>query len=72
MLDIDACGLSCPEPVIMLKKGLKESDEIRLLVDNKTSVETCGRYARSLGLNVEVKTEAKPYELLIKRVEKQI
>ena len=63
---IDACGLSCPEPILMLKNGMKGCEEdITLLVDNKTSVETCSRYAESQGYVVTVQAETKPYEIVI-------
>ncbi len=65
MLKIDACGLSCPEPVIMLKKGMKESQQILLLVDNKTSVETCSRFADSKGYKVDVSENQGVYHLTI-------
>lgn len=65
MLKIDACGLSCPEPVIMLKKGMQQSQEILLLVDNKTSVETCSRFADSKGFKVDVTEEDGIYHLSI-------
>ena len=34
MVEIDARGRSCPEPVIMAKRALKENEEIDVLVDN--------------------------------------
>jgi len=68
MKTIDACGLSCPEPILMLKNGLKaDKEDILLLVDNKTSVETCSRYAISQGFEVTIQSERKPYEINIKR-----
>jgi len=33
MFELDASGLSCPEPVILLKKAVREYDEVRLTVD---------------------------------------
>ena len=51
---IDACGLSCPEPVLKLKKVVDVEDEIELLVDNRASVENCSRFARSKGFGVSV------------------
>jgi len=51
---VDARGLSCPEPVLRLKKALDGADEIELLADNQASVENCGRFARSKGFRVSV------------------
>lgn len=67
MIKIDACGLSCPEPVYLLQKGLAQDNEIVLLVDNKTSVESCSRYALSKGLTVNVITKDNVHELTIKK-----
>lgn len=51
---IDACGLSCPEPVLLLKQALSAAngDGIELLVDNRISVENCTRFAESQGFRV--------------------
>ena len=44
MVEIDARGRSCPEPVIMAKRALKENEEIDVLVDNRASLENVQRY----------------------------
>ena len=51
---VDACGLSCPEPVLKLKKVIDGADEIELLVDSQACVENCSRFARSKGFSVSV------------------
>ena len=51
---VDACGLSCPEPVLKLKQVIDGADEIELLVDSQVCVENCGRFARSKGFRVSV------------------
>jgi len=58
MIVIDARGLSCPEPVIRLKRVINgcdvtRCDEIRLLVDNPISLETCSRFAASAGFSAQ-------------------
>lgn len=68
MIKIDACGLSCPEPVYLLKRGLKEDNEVVLLVDNRVSVENCSRYAEMNGYAVSVNTNNTVHELTIKKV----
>jgi len=67
ILKIDANGLSCPEPVILLKKAITSHNEITLLVDNQTSVATCGRYAESKGYSAEVSRADGGYVLEIKK-----
>lgn len=67
MIVIDACGLSCPEPIMRLRDKIGESDEITIKVDNQTSVEGCSRYAKSQGCSVEVIEENDIYKLIIRR-----
>ena len=39
VINVDARGCSCPEPVIMVKKAIaQEHDKITVLVDNKTAL----------------------------------
>ena len=51
---VDACGLSCPEPVLKLKQVIDGADEIELLVDSQVCVENCSRFAGSKGFSVTV------------------
>jgi TusA-related sulfurtransferase len=67
MIKIDASGLSCPEPMILLKKGLMNNVEVVLVVDNKTSVETCSRFAQSKGYSVDVKSNDGIHEITVKK-----
>ena len=56
MKEVDARGLSCPEPVIMAKKALKESpDGIDIHVDNVASKENVSRYLEAMGCKVSLK-----------------
>lgn len=64
---VDACGYSCPEPVIRLKRVIDKHDEIDLLVDNRTSTEICGRFARSKGFTVDTRREDDIYILEIRK-----
>lgn len=46
VINVDARGCSCPEPVIMVKKAIaQEHDKITVLVDNKTALENIKRFA---------------------------
>ena len=62
---VDACGLSCPEPVLKLKQVIDTESEIELLVDNRASVENCSRFARSRGFDVTVDNGNGRYALLL-------
>lgn len=56
---IDARGLSCPQPVILIKKEVDKSHEeqYELLTDNMTCVENVSRFADSAGYDTEYSRE---------------
>jgi len=65
---IDAVGRSCPEPVLMTKKGLEESPAgVSVVVDNPIAVENISRFASNKGYKVEKKEENELYTLVITR-----
>lgn len=52
---IDARGLSCPEPVIMIRKAMASNENAyEIIVDNVASRENVTRYANHQGYNVTV------------------
>jgi TusA-related sulfurtransferase len=51
---VDARGLSCPEPVLLLKRVIDDSREVELMVDSNVSVEICTRFAVSRDFRVSV------------------
>lgn len=50
MKNIDCRGLSCPEPVIMTKRALKEDSEVTVTVDSRVPMENISRFARALNI----------------------
>ncbi|MBN1930292.1 MAG: sulfurtransferase TusA family protein [Desulfobacterales bacterium] len=52
---VDARGLSCPQPVLMLINALKKTDEgeIEVLVDTEASKENVSRAAEGKGWKVK-------------------
>ena len=52
--EIDARGLSCPQPVILTKKALEDHGEIVVIVDNETAQENVKRMAQSQGCDVKI------------------
>lgn len=64
---IDARGLSCPIPVIMVQKAVKtEPDTLEVLVDNKPAVGNVTRFANNSGYDVTVKElEDEEYSLVL-------
>ena len=53
---VDARGYSCPIPVIMVQKAVKDApDKLEVLVDNQTAVGNVTRFANNNGYDVAVK-----------------
>jgi TusA-related sulfurtransferase len=66
---IDARGLSCPQPVILTNKKMKELSKgiFEVLVDTDTSRENLSRLASETGWQVEVKKEDEDYRLILRK-----
>ena len=68
MKQLDARGLSCPEPVIMIRKAMQSADkEYEIIVDNVAARENVTRFAEHQGCKVSVKESGGEYTLLITR-----
>ena len=64
---IDARGLPCPQPVVLTKKGLEESDQVTTIVDNNIAVENVTKLAKSKGCTVEVEEKEGVFYLQISK-----
>ena len=51
---VDARGLACPQPVILTRKALQESDAVTTIVDNETAKSNVSRMAAKQGYQVDV------------------
>jgi selenium metabolism protein YedF len=51
---VDARGLACPQPVILTRNALQESDAVTTIVDNETSKSNVSRMAAKQGCQVDV------------------
>ncbi|NMB09113.1 MAG: hypothetical protein GX982_00295 [Tissierellia bacterium] len=51
---VDARGLSCPEPVVLTMKAVKDNDEVEILVDTNVSKENVRRFLEGKKYLVEV------------------
>ena len=68
MTKLDACGLSCPEPVIMISNAMKSGDrEYEIKVDNRVSKENVTRYAEHQGYKVSVAEADGEFTLTIRK-----
>ncbi|MCL2028809.1 MAG: sulfurtransferase TusA family protein [Deltaproteobacteria bacterium] len=65
MKTLDARGMSCPEPLLMLKNALKTEKGIILLVDSNNALDNCRDYARKNGFSVNAATDADNYKIYI-------
>ncbi|MDR0861945.1 MAG: sulfurtransferase TusA family protein [Oscillospiraceae bacterium] len=66
-ITVDALGLSCPEPVLKLKKVIGGAKDIELLVDSRSCVENCTRFAESKGFAVSVSGGRGQYVMTLKK-----
>lgn len=61
---LDARGLSCPEPVIMIRKAMmSKENQYEMIVDNPTSKENVMRYAEHQGYHVIIEEGNGEYTL---------
>ena len=61
---LDARGLSCPEPVIMIRKAMmSKENNYQMIVDNPTSKENVMRYAEHQGYQVAIEQKDGEYTL---------
>ena len=67
---VDARGLLCPMPVVMVQKAVKDGtpQQVEVLLDNPCSVENVTRFAGNNGYEVEVRpADDDEYTLVLTR-----
>ncbi|MCI7096138.1 MAG: sulfurtransferase TusA family protein [Clostridiales bacterium] len=68
MKHLDARGLSCPEPVVMIRKAMMSGERAyEIVVDNVTSKENVTRYAEHQGYTVSVCQSGSEFTLQIQK-----
>ena len=68
MKQLDARGLSCPEPVIMIRQAMQSGDAAyEMMVDNHAAKENVTRYAEHQGYTATVKQEGGDYTLTMQK-----
>lgn len=67
--NVDARGLSCPQPVILTRRALQQvgSGEVVVLVDTMTQVHNCTRTAQKLGWEVRYEQKGEIFELRLRK-----
>ena len=65
---IDARGLSCPQPVILVMKAIERGEfPIEAIVDTATARENVSRMAQKSGCQVEITPEDGDFRLIVKK-----
>lgn len=66
---IDARGLSCPMPVVMVQNEVKKSApaELTVMVDNRVAVENITRFASIQSYTVSVEENNGEFTLTLKK-----
>ena len=68
MKQLDARGLSCPEPVILIRKAMQSGEAAyEMMVDNHAARENVTRYAEHQGYAVTVRQEGSDYTLTMSK-----
>jgi len=63
---VDACGLSCPQPVILAQKAITEGNfPVEVLVDTVTSRENVRRMAERLDCKVNITQQGDEFKLVL-------
>ncbi|MDR1018607.1 MAG: sulfurtransferase TusA family protein [Lachnospiraceae bacterium] len=66
MIEIDARGLSCPEPLMLVADALKAgNDTIKVLVDEEVPKLNIEKFIKGKGKKANVKTVGEHYEMII-------
>ena len=66
---VDARGLVCPMPIVMVQKAVKQDapDTLTVLVDDRCAVENVTRFGESRGYAVSVAQEGADFRLTLKK-----
>ena len=70
---IDARGLSCPMPVVMVQKAIQKSQPatLEVLVDAKVAVENITRFAQSQGYRTSTTEQGPDFKMTLKKGEQK-
>lgn len=64
---VDARGMACPMPVVMVQKAVKNGApaELTVMVDNQCAVENVTRFAQSQGYSISVANDGEDFTLTL-------
>ncbi len=66
---VDARGLSCPMPVVMVQNEVKKNnpETLEVLLDSRCSVENVTRFAKNNGYDVKAEADGEETKLILTR-----
>ena len=65
---IDVCGLSCPEPVIIVKRELEKACTVfKVITDQEVAKENISRLVKKMEYDIMVEEKESEYILIIKK-----
>lgn len=65
MTNVDARGLSCPEPVILAQEAsLTNDSNIEILVDSQVAKENVARFLENAGYSVSIEDSTDYFKLI--------
>lgn len=65
---VDARGLSCPQPVLLAKKAVEKNPEgVAVLVDNTTARDNVTRFGKNYGYKVDVNKQGDDFVLALRK-----
>lgn len=68
MKQIEARGLACPEPVVLVQKGIAASPEgLCVTVDNFAAVENISRFAKARGYEISKRESGRETSLTLRK-----
>jgi TusA-related sulfurtransferase len=63
-MKIDACGLSCPQPVILTNNAMNDNESpIYIVVDTQCACENVQRLANNKGYQVEIEKSGEKFQM---------
>jgi tRNA 2-thiouridine synthesizing protein A len=66
--EVDARGLSCPQPVILAKKAINDCKfPIEVIVDTVTARENVRRMAENSGCKIQVEETGEEFKLILNK-----
>ncbi|HHV18862.1 MAG TPA: SirA family protein [Thermoanaerobacterales bacterium] len=66
--EVDARGLSCPQPVVLVKKAMETSKaNLEVLVDNTTARDNIVRFSKNSGCKTDIISSGQEFIIKISR-----